>query len=148
MLIPRQVIELVGYFDDKYFLVSEDSDLCYRIRKAGLKLIINGDATIYHKVSATAGGHYSSITQYYFHRNRMIFLSKILPRYKKILFYLSQFLIIIPLWSIFEILKGKYKPVGWAWRGYTDFIKGRTGKCPHFNSSHLSFDSNNLINKS
>lgn len=128
MLFSKKAIEKAGMFDDKYFLICEDSDLSHRIKQAGFKLIINGDATIFHKVSATAGGHYSPIIQYYFHRNRMHFMCGILPVYWRIPFIILQLGVLTPAWSLVEILKGKISSVQWAWRGYGDFLQGRTGK--------------------
>jgi GT2 family glycosyltransferase len=129
MLIPAEVIKKVGMLDDKYFLISEDSDLCQRVKKAGYTLMVNCGTFIFHKVSATAGGHYSKVTQYYFHRNRMIFMKTLLSGPQKALFYVFQFLIVIPAWSLFEILRGNIHAVKWALRGYKDFLNGKTGKC-------------------
>jgi hypothetical protein len=40
MLIPRAVYDEVGGFDDKnYFVFGEDSDICYKIKQAGYKLM-------------------------------------------------------------------------------------------------------------
>ena len=132
MLIPRKVLEGVGTFDNKYFLIAEDSDLSQRIKKAGYELIINCRTFIYHKVSASAGGHYSPVTQYYFHRNRMIFMGSLLSLPQRILFYIFQFGFIIPAWATTEILKGKFMAVKWAFLGYRDFLCGEKGKCRYF----------------
>lgn len=132
MMMPREVLETVGTFDNTYFLIAEDSDLSWRIKKAGYTLIVNCATFIYHKVSATAGGHYSAVTQYYFHRNRMIFMMSLLNIWQKVLFFLFQFLIIIPLWSLIEITKGKYVYVLWAGRGYSDFLNRKFGKSRFF----------------
>jgi len=38
MLIKREVIQTVGAFDDDFFMYGEESELCFRIHKAGWKI--------------------------------------------------------------------------------------------------------------
>lgn len=39
LMIKREVINEIGLLDDNYFLGIEDIDLCYRVRKAGYRII-------------------------------------------------------------------------------------------------------------
>ncbi|OGX33081.1 MAG: hypothetical protein A2787_00215 [Omnitrophica WOR_2 bacterium RIFCSPHIGHO2_01_FULL_48_9] len=128
MLIPTQIIRTAGMLSEKYFLTWEDMDLCYRVKKAGYRLILNCDAVIYHKFNASIGGLYRFRSQYYFHRNRMIFFSENLVGIKKHLFIYFQFLCAIPAWLIIELLRGHGEAIQGAFCGYKDFLKGVSGK--------------------
>ncbi|MCL4366982.1 glycosyltransferase family 2 protein [Patescibacteria group bacterium] len=75
MLIRTAVLEKVGYFDDRFFLYYEDSDLSYRAKKAGFKLIYNPEAVVYHD-NAKATGLGSPLQDYFITRNRLLFASK------------------------------------------------------------------------
>lgn len=56
-IIRRKVIEKVGLFDPGYSpFFSEDIDLCFRIRKAGYKIVYVFDAVVWHRGSATFQG--------------------------------------------------------------------------------------------
>lgn len=81
-LISREALEKVGMFDEKYFAYFEDGDLSKRIIDAGLKIIYNGDTSIYHKVSQSTGAG-SVLTDYYLTRNRLIFGFKYASRRTK-----------------------------------------------------------------
>ncbi|MBU0598628.1 glycosyltransferase family 2 protein [Patescibacteria group bacterium] len=48
LFVKREVIEKVGYFDEKYFLYGDDIDYSIRARKAGYSLIYFPDTTVYH----------------------------------------------------------------------------------------------------
>ena len=73
LLVKKEVLERVGFFDDKYFLYYEDSDFSQRIRKAGYKIIYVPDAVVWHRNAASAGGSGSSLQDYYISRNRLLF---------------------------------------------------------------------------
>lgn len=48
MLVPRAVLERVGGMDEGYFMYGEEADWCYRIRRAGWKVVYYPDAEIVH----------------------------------------------------------------------------------------------------
>jgi len=54
MLIPRKVINKVGYFDERYFLYFEDLDYCRRVKKVGFKIFYLPDAEFIHHHGASA----------------------------------------------------------------------------------------------
>jgi hypothetical protein len=48
MMVRREVMEQVGLLDEDYFLFLEETDLCYRIKKAGWKVYHVPQAEVYH----------------------------------------------------------------------------------------------------
>jgi GT2 family glycosyltransferase len=48
MFVKREAFSAAGMFDARYFMYSEDVDLCYSIRKQGFKVYFAGDAQIIH----------------------------------------------------------------------------------------------------
>lgn len=49
MMIPRRVVEKVGKMDTRFFLFGDDVEWCYRIKKAGYKILMYAPAEIIHK---------------------------------------------------------------------------------------------------
>jgi len=76
--IKKEVLEKIGYFDEKYFLYYEDSDYCFRAKKAGFKVIYYPQSVVYH-ANAKSTGLGSNLQNYFITRNRMLFASKFLP---------------------------------------------------------------------
>ncbi|HET6587342.1 MAG TPA: glycosyltransferase family 2 protein [Oleiagrimonas sp.] len=48
MLMPRQVFDKLGGFDEGYFLHCEDLDLCRRVRDAGYRVLLDGRVRVLH----------------------------------------------------------------------------------------------------
>jgi len=48
MLMKNDILEKIGYFDERFFMYSEDMDLCRRFRLAGYKIIYYPDVEIIH----------------------------------------------------------------------------------------------------
>ena len=48
MIVRRKAIDQVGYLDEDYFLFFEETDWCYRMKKAGWKVFHVPQAKIYH----------------------------------------------------------------------------------------------------
>lgn len=76
MLIPRQVIENVGYLPEEYFMYYEDVDYCLRVQEEGYKIYYCPKSRVYHKVSASTGGEASPMAIKLNTRNRIIFMEK------------------------------------------------------------------------
>lgn len=56
MLLRREALEQVGLFDDaSFFMYWEDTDLGFRLRKAGWTLAVADDSKIWHKQSTSLG---------------------------------------------------------------------------------------------
>lgn len=63
----------VGMFDERYFLIFEDSDWSLRARQRGVELIVAEDVSILHAVSASFTGAHSYVGLYYYTRNGLLF---------------------------------------------------------------------------
>jgi len=76
MLIRREVIEKVGYLNDDYFTIVEDSEYCLRVKRAGYRLIFVPKSILWHKVSSSSGGEDSPLNIYYSTRNVLYLVKK------------------------------------------------------------------------
>lgn len=53
MLIERQVFNVIGGFDEKYFMYYEDIDLCKKIKQRGLEIYYIPGSKVIHKVGGS-----------------------------------------------------------------------------------------------
>jgi GT2 family glycosyltransferase len=53
IVIKKQVIQKIGYYDENFFYGPNDIDYCYRARKAGFKIVYNGLSKSVHIGSAS-----------------------------------------------------------------------------------------------
>lgn len=71
MMIRREVIEKIGFFDEKFFAYLEDVDFCLRAKRLGYTLLYVPQSILWHKNAGSSGvGSYTH--QYYMTRNRLL----------------------------------------------------------------------------
>ena len=75
MLMPKEVIEKVGLFDEDYFMYGEDIDLCYKIKEAGYDIVYYPEAHIYHLKGGSSKKKRTKVI-YNFHDAMWIFYRK------------------------------------------------------------------------
>ncbi len=75
LLIPKQILQTVGYLDDSYFMYLEDVDYSVRTVKAGFELYVLPNSIIWHLNSGSSKAA-SDIHNYFLTRNRLIFAFK------------------------------------------------------------------------
>ena len=91
VLYTKRALEVVGLFDESFFLYHEDLDLSWRMRLEGFDIVLALEAKAYHEYSFSR-----SIKKYYYmERNRLMFLVKN--------FSLKYLILIFPLFFITEI---------------------------------------------
>lgn len=73
-LIPRRVTEVVGGFDERFFMYCEDLDWSLRCRELGFRLVLCPEAKMWHKVSASKP--LSGLGRYLMTRNHLWTLRK------------------------------------------------------------------------
>lgn len=84
LLLKNKLLKEVGLFDEKYFLIHEDADLCLRNLKAGFRNVVLPEARIYHKESRSLSlvpflsRYYSTRNFLYLSRTHANFFQKIM----------------------------------------------------------------------
>lgn len=75
LLIPRTALELVGTFDERYFLYFEETDWCLRAWREGLKARLCSDIEVVHLDGRAAElvSHFSLVQ---FHHSYRLFVAK------------------------------------------------------------------------
>ena len=71
MLIKKELIEKIGFFDEDYFAYFEETDFCWRAWLAGYKTVFLPQAVIYHDMGLTSGKFSSSFIDYHSFKNRI-----------------------------------------------------------------------------
>ena len=102
MLVKTSILQNSTVFDSSFFAYCEDQDLCYSMRKKGLKILYSPKAKIWHKVSASTGGYKNPISVYLFTRNRIRFVMKQGTVVQKLLFFLYFVPYYIPAYTVYS----------------------------------------------
>lgn len=71
-MIKAEIIEAVGYLDDRFFLYLEDLDYSMRVKRAGFSLIYEPASRLWHINSGSTGKPGHGLHQYYLTRNRLL----------------------------------------------------------------------------
>ncbi|KKQ83490.1 MAG: Glycosyl transferase family 2, partial [Candidatus Woesebacteria bacterium GW2011_GWA1_38_8] len=72
MMIRREVIDRIGFLDDKYYLYLEDLDFCLRAKKAGFKLLYVPSSILWHVNAGSSARPGNPLHEYYLTRNRLL----------------------------------------------------------------------------
>ncbi|KAF5068361.1 Glycosyltransferase like family 2 [anaerobic digester metagenome] len=89
ILCKRAVLEEVGLMDPKHFMYWEETDWCFRGRKAGYKSFYVFKSQIWHKVGKSSQ---TELKIYYHNRNRLYFMRKNADKRNMFIFLLYFFL--------------------------------------------------------
>ena len=74
LLAARATWQRVGYFDDRYFLIFEDSDWSARASALGFQARMVSTSTIGHAVGSAFATTSSAVGHYYYARNGLLYL--------------------------------------------------------------------------
>lgn len=114
LLIRSDLIKKIGGFDDIFFTYFDETDLCFRAREKGYKLLFVPKSIIFHKVSKSTGVR-SDFTIYYLARNRIIFLRKHSGNF---IYYIAALLYLFLVDQLYEIL------INQGYKKIPSFVKG------------------------
>ena len=125
----RAVAEKVPFIDERYFIYFEDSDWCFRVRKAGFKLMTSARAKVYHRVSASLGMQ-SPLFFYYRTRNCLLFMKE---HGKKCYgrFIIKYLLVHTPVLLYMLLRSRHFRQITAVLFGFWDALRGEWNECRH-----------------
>lgn len=91
MMVRKEIMEKIGYFDEDFFIYAEDVDFCYRVRKNGWKIFYLPDARVIHYHGQSTKLH-EEIMLAQAYKSRKVFLRK---HYGKFYSDISNFITIL-----------------------------------------------------
>lgn len=77
LFFRSEIIPDIGLFDPRFFLLWEETDWCCRVKNRGFSLLFVPSARVWHKISRSFEGQEQGAQyQYYFMRNRLLWIEK------------------------------------------------------------------------
>ena len=65
LMMPRDVFDRVGGFDESFFMYFEDKDICKRVAEMGLKVVYYPKTSLIHLLGGSSQGVKKSVNTYY-----------------------------------------------------------------------------------
>lgn len=128
MLISTSIFDIVGLFDEDFFIYYEDTDFCLRSIKNGVDIIYVPNAKIWHKVSKSTGGDESFLSVYYTTRNRLLFIHKHRDYFTPLAVLYTLITRAIRISQYMLAGKSQWKPIVKGIRDYYSGVRGRVDK--------------------
>ncbi|MDH5266121.1 MAG: glycosyltransferase [Candidatus Bathyarchaeota archaeon] len=100
--VKREVFEKVGLCDPAYYFYYEDTDFCFRAKKAGFRIIYEPSAIFWHRGSSTIG-KWNYRKKYFYYRNHIRFIVKNFPCLL-MFFHFSRYVVLGGLMESFRAL--------------------------------------------
>jgi rhamnosyltransferase len=129
-LLKNEIIKKVGLMNERLFIDYIDFDYCFRILEQGYKILLSGNAVLYHALGRGREllgfqfREHTPLRVYYQSRNRLYTMWKYGRKHRSFLYaeafrFLHKFLKIIILES------GKKEKLRMCGRGIADFLRSR-----------------------
>jgi GT2 family glycosyltransferase len=127
-LFKKEVLEKVGLFDEKMFNYFEETDLCYRIKKAGYRVVLQPKSKMWHKGSSTIKPK-SYFAIYHSYKNKIRFILKnydFLTKFFALLFNLGIYYEFLILWYALRgrsnLSKAVFDGIMWNIKNWKDYM--------------------------
>lgn len=152
LFFRKEVAQKIGLLDEKFFLVWEEVDWCFRARKAGWRNIVVPSAKVWHKIGVSFGSEQSPLRIYFSIRNQLLWFSRHTTVKAQLQLGLRNLRKLVPIFYISRGIDAKFaRRLAWAFHDYLnawmgrgnryeylsvrravlDFLLGRFGDCPH-----------------
>lgn len=128
LLVPGQLWDRLGGFDEDYFLYWEDVDLSYRCHHVGGSVLLREDLHVVHSVGGTQGGGRAKSAVYYYYnsRNRLLFAAKHLPTG-----LLLRWMLATPAFAREVVLRGGRRQLRHPWAPISAVVRGSASGLVH-----------------
>lgn len=121
LFIRAKLYHSFGGFDPDYIAHTEEIDLCWRLKRAGYKIVVVPEATVYHVGGGTLA--YTSPRKTYLNfRNTLYTIFKNEPALK-LLWLIPSRLVFDGLASLLFLTQGKWQHIGSVLRAHLSFYR-------------------------
>jgi GT2 family glycosyltransferase len=117
MLIPLPVLRRVGFFDERYFVYSEEADWCFRMKAQELRMAYVRAAMVWHKEGQTMGPR-SPFQDYLVVRNTLLLVHRFFRPFVPLAVLYSVYRCFLP-----KLVRGQWARLAAIGRAYRDFIR-------------------------
>ena len=111
MFFRASAADTVGMLDERFFLLFEEVDWCFRARAAGFRCLFVPEAKVWHRVSASFGGRNTALREYFHFRNRLLWAERHLTLWRRIRVWANALSVFFPYLSIggtlWAVLQGR-----------------------------------------
>lgn len=121
-MIRRELFEILGGYDERFFIYYEDLDLSYRVKQIGIQSFYLAEASIYHKGGGTSD-KIKTLRLFYILRSKLLYAKK---HFNTSGYFLAVLFTFIPealIRILSLIIKGKIKSSGEVIAAYNMLIK-------------------------
>ncbi|MCM1134081.1 MAG: glycosyltransferase family 2 protein [Clostridium sp.] len=126
MLLSKQIIEALGFLEEKFFLYYEDTEYSLRAGERGVPIRYCAGAKVYHKVNGSTGGNEKPANGYYITRNWLL-CNKMHMKRSRFFLFCFYFLLNRLAWILIWGVQGKNSMVKAVFRGISDFRNNKFG---------------------
>jgi hypothetical protein len=93
LFVKASIFRKLGLFEQKFFLTWEETDFCYKARRAGFRCLFVPSAKAWHRISGSfVGGEGGLLQQYFKTRNRLLWIERNLPLKDRLVIYIRVIL--------------------------------------------------------
>jgi GT2 family glycosyltransferase len=127
MLLRASAVRAVGLLDEKFFLLFEETDWCFRAKAAGFRCLFAPAAKVWHRVSSSFGGRTSVLYEYFLFRNRLLWAERHLGVRRRVAVWMNMLGILFPLLGVigplWHLLCGRSAPRQAFWQSRSEAVQ-------------------------
>jgi len=123
-LFRREIIDAIGLLDEQFYMYTEDTDYCYRVKKAGYEIWFTPKGEITHFYGGYSG--FNRNVAIWTHRSQVLFYQKHYARFERIMLMgikLLGLILRVPWYFIYGIFAGKSKELQKSYVAAYSFYK-------------------------
>lgn len=132
MFLSEDIVNQIGFLDERFFLYYEDTEYSMRAAKNNIKIWYCAEAIVYHRVNGSTKGNERPANAYYISRNWLLCNSSHLyKRHRwngRFFIFCIYFLCNRLAWSVIWFLQGKKEMCIAQMSGILDFYRKKWGK--------------------
>lgn len=127
LLLSKDIIDKIGFLDERFFLYYEDTEYSLRAYENGVGIWYCPSAIVYHKVNGSTGGNEKPANAYYITRNWLLCNRQHFKTGRFSLFCI-YFICNRLAWMMIWAIKGKWNMNKATLQAIRDFFRQKWGK--------------------